>query len=207
MQPTGKDFLSCAARWRGEYQGIAYELSWHGKSSYTPEGTWCYYLLLSQEQFNPEDWQRLRLDHEDRQYYADGPWHRHWRYDDFPDLDAHGGWTFGELTVHLGRDGREYEHVKIGCDYGHLWDRESGYCHGKTAIEQDAKHSIDLLCTMFPRRKLRCAYSGRFGGPDEFYVAVNGATVHKSQEEKVRANGPGWSNWFPAETAGVERGA
>lgn len=197
MKPTYDDLLSSAAQWRGEHNGIAYLLSWHGRSDYSPEGTWCYYLLPNSQQFYPEDWAKLRLNREDKQYFGEGSWHRHYDYDSFPDLDAHGGWTFGEMQTYLGKDGQEYEQVKVGCDYAHLWDRECGFAHGKSAIEHDAKKSIDLLCEMFPRRRQRCGYSGLFGDPEEFYTARNGAIVHKSYADKFE---DGWAAWRPAET-------
>jgi hypothetical protein len=125
--------------------------------------------------------------------------HRHWSYDTFPDLDPHGGWTFGEMDTYLGRDGTEYEHVKVGCDYAHSWDRDSGYWQGREAVEQDAKHSIDLLCQMFPRRRERCSYSGRWDDPENFYTARNGARVHKSRRSEFSDDH--WPLWQPADEA------
>lgn len=200
MVPTKEDFLSAACRWQGEHQGIGYELSWHGLSDYNQQGTWCWYILLSSEQFYHDDWVKLRLEKEDKQYFAGGSWHRHWRYDDFPDVEAHGGWTFGEMHIALGRDGKEHEHVKVGCDYAHAWDHDGGFWQGKPEIERDAKHSIDLLCAMFPRRRPRCAYSGIFDDADQFYTARNGRLIHKSQEEKLKET-EGWRDWLPAEAA------
>lgn len=193
MKPDLNDFLESSATWKGEHQGIAYLLSWHGLSDYNREGTWCYYLLLNSQVFYPEDWQRLRLVREDKQILGES-WHRHWRYDDFPDCDAHGGWTFGEMHTYLGKDGNEHEAIKIGCDYAHLWDREGDYWEGRADVERDAKHSIDLLCGLFPRRRVRCGYSGKYDDASEFYTAANGATVHKSYADKFE---DGWKAWRP----------
>ena len=154
-------------------------------SDYSRQGAWCYYLMLRQEQFYPADWDRLRLKKEDKQL-GGLSWHRHWTYDDFPDLDAHGGWTYGELTVYLGKDGQEYEHVKVGCDYAHLWDQEAGYWQGRADVEKDAKHSIELLCAMFPRRRERCGYSGKWDDPEKFYTARNGTRIHVSQRRSIQ---------------------
>jgi hypothetical protein len=199
MLPTHNDFLDCAARWRGEHHGIAYEISWHGRSEYSPQGTWCYYLLLNEQQFSPDDWKRLRLAREDRQFSSIGSWHRHYGYDAFPDLEAHGGWTYGEMTVFLGKDGKEYEQVKVGCDYAHLWDREMGHPECRATVESDAKHSINLLVEMFPERRERCGFCGKYDTPDQFYTAINGARVHRSQIDKLRESG--WEKWLPAEAA------
>lgn len=197
MKPLLEDFLGSAAKWQGEHNGISYELSWHGRSEYSPEGTWCWYITLRSQQFSTEDWLKLRLTREDKEFA--GSWRRHWDYDSFPDLEAHGGWTFGEMNTYLGRDGKEYETIKVGCDYAHLWDRESGYYEGKQQIERDAKHSIDLFCQMFPGRRDRCDYCGIYDEPEGFYTARNGRRVHKSQEEKLRDGT--WDGWLPEATA------
>lgn len=196
MKPSPADFLECAARWRGEHRGVAYELSWHGLSDYSPEGTWCYYLFVNSQQFGDDDWQKLRLPHKDKEFA--GSWRRHFKYDDFPDLEAHGGWTFGEMSTYLGKDGKEYELVKVGCDYAHLFDREGGYWEGRSAVERDAKRSIDLLCEQFPNRRQRCAYSGKYDEPDQFYTARNGCVVHKNKQAELPA---GWTKWLPADEA------
>ena len=193
-KPTLEDFLASAAKWRGSHNGIAYELSWHGLSEYNSEGTWCYYLHLYSEQFYPEDWAKLRLERQDREFA--GSFRRHYDYDSFPHLNAHGGWTFGEMNIYLGRDGREYEHVKIGCDYAHLWDGENGYWQGRAAVENDAKRSIDLLCEMFPRRRQKCGYSGKYDDPEHFYTARNGQIIHKSQRGQFSETH--WPMWLPA---------
>jgi len=195
MKPTLEDFLSGSARWRGEHRGIQYELSWHGLSDYSPEGTWCYYIFANQEEFYPNDWAKLRLEREDRQMLGKS-WHRHYSYDNFPDLDPHCGWTFGEMTIYLGRDGKEYERVKVGCDYAHLWDRESGFWQGRQAVEQDAKRSIDLLCEMFPTRRTRCAYSGRYDDEAKFYTAKNGRQIHIDCEKEFSEEH--WPTWMRA---------
>lgn len=192
MKPSPEEFLTSCARWHGKHRGIRYELSWHGMhSEHQPQGIWCWYIHLDDEQFQKEDWQKLRLKREDKQLF-EGRWHRHYCYDDFPDLEAHGGWTFGEMTIYLGRDGKEHEHLKVGCDYNHLWDHEGNYYQGKQEIERDVKRSIDLFLEIFTIRE-KCAYSGTYGEPDEFYTAINGKRVHKTQESKIE-----WPDWKPA---------
>lgn len=195
MKPTLDDFLQSGASWHGEHRGIRFKLSWHGLSEYSPEGTWCYYLLPNQQQFTADDWEKLRLKRDDKQFFGGtGSWHRHYDYDNFPDLDAHGGWTFGEMGVYLGKDGKEYEQVTVGCDYAHSWDRDSEFWQDREQIERDAKHSIDLLCERFPNRRPRCEYSGVYDDAESFYTARNGKTVHKSYADKFE---DGWSAWRP----------
>lgn len=197
MLPSHENFLTGSSRWHGSYKGIGYELSWHGKSDYSPQGTWCWYIMISDEQFYTEDWLKLRLGKQDQELY--GSWRRHWDYDNFPDLEAHGGWTYGEMSFHLGRDGKEHEHVKVGCDYNHSWDGEMGYPNGKEDLERDVKRSIDALVAMFPKRRERCSYCGKFDDSDQFYTARNGNRVHNSQLDKLRETG--WDGWLPVEAA------
>src|SRR6185437_1078757 len=158
----------------------------------SPQGIWCWYILLVEEQFYPDDWAALRLERQDSDSL--GSWRRHWSYENFPDAEPHGGWTFGEQYIYLGRDGKEYERVKVGCDYAHSWDRDEGYWQGKSDIERDVKRSIETLLKMYPRRRVQCAYTGMWGEPDEFYTSANGPVL-KSKEEKLRADG--WANWLP----------
>lgn len=200
MIPSHEDFLAASCKWHGEHKGIRYELNWHGRSDYSPQGTWCWYIMVTSEQFYTEDWLKLRLDKKDAQMFGGGSWHRHWSYDSFPDLDAHGGWTWGEQSTYLGRDGKEHEHVKVGCDYQHLWDRERGYPDSRSSVEFDVKQSIDKLVAMFPKRRERCGYSGMHDDSEQFYTAKNGARVHKSQQDKLRNDG-WWTHWGPAEAA------
>lgn len=182
MKPTYEECLDAACKWRGEYNGIGYELSWHGRSDYMPQGTWCWYIFVSSQQFYPDDWVKLRLEREDKQLLGSS-WY--------------GGWTWGEMFTLLSKDGIEYEQVKVGCDYAHYWDQERGYPDTKASVERDVKRSIDLLCSMFPNRRERCEYSGKFDNAKEFYTARNGRRVHKSQEQSLR-NDPTWDGWLPA---------
>lgn len=199
--PTHEEFLTSSARWNGAHHGIRYQLNWHGRSEYSPQGTWCYYIIVTSEQFYPDDWAKLRLEKQDKQFREGDSWHRHWAYENFPDVDFHGGPTFGEMSVYLSRNGIEHEAVKIGCDYAHLWDSECDYWQGKREVERDAKFSIERLIEKFPRRRVKCDYSGKFGEPEEFYTARNGRTVHKSYEAKLRADK--WDGWWPAEDSAL----
>jgi hypothetical protein len=189
--PTNEEFLQSSARWRGTHHGIAYELSWHGRSEYSPQGTWCWYIFVTSEQFYPDDWAKLRLERQDRQLGES--WHRHWAYENFPDVEPHGGWTFGEMNTFLARDGKEHEQVKVGCDYAHSWDRDGDYWQGKDAVERDVKRSIELLCERFPNRREKCAYSGRYDDSDKFYTAISGARVHVDREHEFTAGH--WPTW------------
>lgn len=189
MKPTLDQFLKCGARWHGEHLGISYELSWHGCSEYNPDGTWCWYIFVTSEQFYPDDWAKLRLEQKDSEFA--GSWRSHWSYETFPDCDPHGEWTFGEMNSYLGRDGNKHERVKVGCDYAHSFDRDGGYWEGHDDVERDVKRSIGKFVAMFPTRRVKCAYSGKYDDPDKFYETNAGWFVHLSCEEKA----PDHFNW------------
>lgn len=189
MKPSLEQFLASSARWNGEHLGISYELSWHGRSEFSPEGTWCWYLVLFQEQFYPEDWKRLRLERQDAESF--GSWRRLYRYENFPDCDPHGEWTFGEMATYLGRDGTEYERIKVGCDYAHSFDRDGGYWEGHPDVKRDVERSIEKFLKMFPNRKVKCAYSGKWDDADKFFETNAGFKVHVSYEGKTFDH-PNW---------------
>jgi len=190
MLPTLDDFLASGARWNGEHHGVHYELSWHGRSEYQESGIWCWYIIVTDEQFYPEEWTLLRLKKQDRE--LNGSWHRFWSYEDFPDVDPHGGWTFGEQETYLGKDGKKHEKVKVGCDYAHSWDRDGGYWHGRADIERDVKASIEKLLKLFPRRRVRCAYSGKWDDADKFFTTNAGWQVHVDSEAKAAEMHHNW---------------
>ncbi len=183
MKPTLEQFMTCAARWDGEHRGIRYELSWHGASEYQPQGIWCWYIIVTQEQFYADDWAKLRLEPQERELA--GSKHRHWSYETFPDCDPHGEWTFGEMSTYMGRDGKDYDRVKVGCDYNHSHNRDEGYWQGRDDLERDVKASIEKLVKMFPKRRVKCAYSGRWDDADKFFETNAGWLVHVSQEGKT----------------------
>jgi hypothetical protein len=100
------------------------------------------------------------------------------------------------MISYLGKlNGKEHELVKIGCDYNHSWDYEAGFPHGLNEVVDNAKHSIDMLIAMFPRRRVRCAYSGQWDDHEKFYTARNGERVHCTNETHLRESG--WDAWLP----------
>jgi len=199
MTPDYKTLLRGATTWRAEHRQIAITLSHHGYrdgSEYAGAephpGTWCYYLHLTEQMFRTDDWAKLWLP----EVVTD--WGVSHDYDSLPDFDFHGGCTFYEQGSAWNRQNkRKIGTIKVGCDYAHLWDHEGGYWQDYEAVLRDAKHSVDLLCNAFPNRLTRCRYSHLWGEPSEFYTAINGATVHRSHLEKLRADD--WKAWLPAE--------
>jgi len=195
--PTLEQFLQGATRWRSKYKEINIELSFHdwrepdGFDPY-PHGTWCYYLILNEEMFEPEDWNKLRF----YPYICDSGYETY-DYYKFPDVVFHGGVTFYELTkVYMKHVRRYVEIVKVGCDYNHLWDSEGGYADTYETVLMDAKRTVRKLLEQFPNINMRCGYSGIWDKPEMFYAAQNGQNVHKSMEEKLTKDNY-WVNWLP----------
>ena len=194
MKPSYEEYLKSSARWMRTHKGINYELSHFGVSEYKPEGSWCWYIHLYENMFiNPEDFARFDREPELRELSPGSVWETY-PYSDVPDYGFHGGITFYDRDTFVAKDGQRYKHIKMGCDYNHLWDEESGYWQGLTAIERDAQKYIDGLVEAVAF-KIRCGYSGKIDIPENFYEAENGAQVHKTQEEKLRADG--YEKWLP----------
>ena len=195
--PTLEQLRQGATTWKREYKGVAYTLSHHGVSDYSPAGTWCFYIHLLEPQFQrAEDF--ALFDREPEVVEFGGSHRETYRYEDVPDYGFHGGITFYERNLYVDRDGKTQKALKIGCDYAHLWDERSGYWQGLDDVDADAKQLIDALTKAVPL-KVRCAYCGILDMPSEFYTARNGARVHRSQASKFSDDN--WPTWLPAETA------
>lgn len=197
--PDYKTLLRGATTWREEHRQVTITLSHHGYSegneypgAEPQPGTWCYYLHLTEQMFRPADWAKLWLPE------VIHDWGISHDYYSLPDLDFHGGCTFYETGTGWDKTNkRKIGAIKVGCDYNHLWDREGGYWQDYDAVLRDAKHSVDVLCEVFPDRLTRCGYSHLWGEASEFYTAINGAIVHRSHLEKLRADD--WKAWLPAD--------
>lgn len=190
MKPTYEEILKGSTQWRSDYKGIGILLSFHGYSEgeFQSAGTWCYYLLLDQRMFKPNDWKKMWFKAEKTEYGLDYGYHR------FPDVDFHCGITFYEQGEQYDRKtGKKFKTLKVGCDYAHLWDSERGYPDYYDSVLFDAKHSVSMLLNHFPDVNWKCEYSGIYGEPSEFYIAKNGLRIHKSKEEEIT-----WDGWKAA---------
>ena len=198
--PDYKTLLKGNTTWREEHCGVSVSLSHHGYRDGTEyqgasrePGTWCYYLHLTEQMFREESWKKLLLP----ERVTD--WGTTHDYQNFPDIDLHGGCTFYEPGEQWDKhQNRKVQTIKIGCDYAHSWDRDSGYWQDYDAILRDAKNSVDLLLAIFPDRRIRCGYCGIWDNPDQFYEAVNGRMIHVSQKDEFD---DGWKAWRPKEVA------
>ncbi len=190
--PTLEQYLTSAAKWRRTHKGVGYTLSHHGVSNYSPQGTWCFYIHLLEGQFQrPEDFARFDRESVVRETFPGSFW-QSYDYFDVPDYGFHGGITYYDRTTYIDKTtGEPRKALEIGCDYVHAFDRDRGYYEGLEDVARDAIRLIDKLVEAVPLKD-RCAYSGRYDMPDQFYTAVNGARVHVSQEAKASEGSPNW---------------
>lgn len=131
--------------WNGTSpEGIEFEIRFWGKGSMNEgAGMWNYYIYLLEQQLRPEDWERVWLPVARVYEWGGGTP----TYDEYHSVlsegDFHGGITFYEKRAAVDRDQRS---VKVGCDYGHLWDREGGYGYRLEDIQRDALGTCQKAC-------------------------------------------------------------
>lgn len=151
-------------RQRGEHEGIAYEISNHGRDREFRDGrgTWCYYISVSEAQLSPEAFAEFWLDPVVTPRKSGWP---RVSYDyfaaRFADLDWHGGITFYEKFG--GIDGAQ-RYVKMGCDYAHSWDE--GRDFDFAFVEREAVQTVAQLQAMY-QFKRRCPYFGTYHDASE----------------------------------------
>ena len=186
--PSIEEFLKSTARWREKHKQVWYEVAFWGYGSINDgRGMWNYYIFADEQMFAPEDFVRLVMP--TKSYEMAGSTHRGYDESSLPDFKMHGGSTAYEIITYWDRGkSREFRTIKIGCDYGHLWDREAGYDYSLSYVKHEATESVDALLKMFPNRNERCEYAGTWDVPSKFYTAKNGCRVHIDSKIEL----PGW---------------
>ncbi len=139
--------LNKATKWQGIYRGVSFEIvNWRDGRS------WNYYLIMPLAQLPDES------------YWLDEPTNIHSTgYEYFgaeshpilASVESHCGWTLYERI-----DINNYRKIRIGCDYGHLFDENQSY--RVEDIEQDARMSIDSLWECIPNLKVNCQTTGNW---------------------------------------------
>lgn len=143
-----------STKFSGSHKGIQFLISHHGVSDHQPDGIWCYYILVHEDQL-PEEYKALfilppvfddkkRLSHD----YMGSM---------LNDFDWHHGITY--YSKEGGADG-EPVMIKIGCDYNHYWDEGSSY--SEITLEYDVKNSIEKMLEAFPEIMVRSRYYGGY---------------------------------------------
>ena len=141
--------------WRGEYDGVAYEINnfdyGDGKMD-----KWTFYLYLWLERIpeeqNPSSfWLRPKRNKVFGRIHYD-----YYAHPIINNIDFHGDCTW--YSKESGFDGTP-KVIKIGCDYMHLYDGEYGY--SADYIKGDVEKAIRSFREMVPNYKYRCIGNGK----------------------------------------------
>lgn len=154
--------LDKATSWCGTSpEGLQYEIVFWGET-YMCEGTgmWNYYVYLPERQFTAEVWNGIWLTPSDYWERSSGtriPTYDYWS-SILSNAEWHGGITFYEKRTF--REGEECV-VKVGCDYGHAFDRDFFYQYSLEDVQRDALLTCkDLGQLLNPL--VRCSWFGYY---------------------------------------------
>lgn len=175
-----KNTIAHKDTWNGTHEGVSYEIQFWGKtdSEYAineGNGMWNYYILINENMLSEEDFAKVWLPVSrwmDRSSGRKTP-----IYDTYESIlesgDFHGGIT--HYSKHQCPD-TGFRYIKVGCDYGHLWDMEAGYPYTLESVEQDALATVRAL-TKVLRFKRHCFYIGTWQYPEEMITLENGNLI------------------------------
>lgn len=161
-----KDVLEAGYKWKGEMWSTEYEISFFRAGSFNDgAGQWRYYLILRPEQLG-ESFDSVWLDGVINSMPSGRKYVDH-RYNEsiLSDLSWHGGISFYEK--YQNPDMPEQRYVRVGCDYGHIWDEGQQHLYNRKYVEQEARETVVALHNMFPDLLWRCTYDGSWHPADE----------------------------------------
>jgi hypothetical protein len=92
---------------------------------------------------------------------------------------------------HCRKTNKDYDIVKVGCDYAHLWHSEQGYPDTFATVKNDAIYTVNKFLEANPDCHYRCKFSGIYDARENFYESKLGL-IHKSQEKEIPE---GWDNY------------
>jgi hypothetical protein len=151
--------------WKGTSpEGIAYEIQFWGKGHMCDgQGMWNYYIVIPQDQLRAADWEKVWLPVVSMHRWSSG--RASPSYDEYSSIlsagEFHGGITFYEKGCDPDGD---HKWIKVGCDYGHLWDREVGYAYSLDYVQGDALRTCKKLAEVL-NPLARCTYTGQYFDP------------------------------------------
>jgi hypothetical protein len=184
------DGLSHKDCWKGEHRGLNFEVVHWGKSKDEQginegDGMWNYYILINQEQLTPEEFKKVWL--RVKRWFERSSGRKQPCHDYYNSILSHGDFHGGitHYSKHQCPD-EKYRYIKVGCDYGHLWDMEAGYPYDLAWVAQDAKVTIDKLHEVL-RFKQRCYYMGTYHYPEEMIALETGTLISPEGNEKRKA--------------------
>lgn len=136
-------------------EGFAYEIKHWGKGTIcNGKGMWNYYITIPEMQVTPEMFKKLWLEPES--FRRDIPLYNY--FDTiFASAHWHGGVTYYEKKIQADSNHRS---VKIGCDYGHLWDEECNYDYDINDVLYDVMNTSKDLAQLLAPINIWCSWSG-----------------------------------------------
>lgn len=157
--------LSKKTTWTGRENGVGFEIAFWGEGSMCDgHGMWNYYIDIPELALSEDDFRRVWLEPSACHERSNGAaWPTYDEYNSILNVDSwHGG-----ITAYYKRGGIDGapRYVRVGCDYGHLWDRERGYGYTLDKIERDARQTVRDIQKVL-RFKTACAYTGVYDYPE-----------------------------------------
>lgn len=146
-------------QWNGTYKGINWEVQTFDIGD---RKTWTFYLYLYEEQFDPVYWKKYVWLRPNKHKWGGVANYDYYKSQFILGIDFHGGCTYYEK---LGGLDKGRKSVKIGCDYGHYWDRPDS--ESVESVTRDVASAIDSLYNTYPQIKVWCCGNGGFYPPNE----------------------------------------
>ena len=142
-------------KWNGEYKGIPFEIN-----TFLLDKTdqWTFYLFIRESQFSKKIFERFWLPPSRQKNYPQRIFYLTMDEPLINDICWHGGCTWYQKVA--GFDGSK-RIIKIGCDYGHSFDRNKRYYVDD--IYADVKAAIDSLHRLVQGINYWCCKCGHWG--------------------------------------------
>jgi len=175
-------------QWQDIYRGVRFEINkWRIGSidSDDPNSFWMwnYYLIIPEEQVPKDRYRDVFLPRKPKhkRNFAGDDYDSYTKF--IENLDFHGGCTWYSK---LGGADRTPVCAKIGCDYGHLGDREIGFPYDVEWVADDARKTIDSLWEAIPNLRVRCSYNGEWYDLAEGFFTEHGEfSSHEGEKRRL----------------------
>jgi hypothetical protein len=128
--------------WAGMYRGVTFEITNWGErirsfsENWRYTHNWNYYIFIPLDLVKNKDLRQKLIAKRKKTSYG-----TIYDYDNVPmihSIDMHGGVTYYDVLA-----GRKSRIIKIGCDYGHLYDE--AWAETVDSVSSDCKKTIDTL--------------------------------------------------------------
>ena len=134
--------------WNCKHANLFIEIvHWGVDSMNNGKGVWNYYVTIPERLVKPEVFAKLWLDDKEERFSEKGLSYitNDYMSQPFADVDWHYGITYYEKCGQV----VGYRMVKLGCDYNHLWDEETGHPDILDSVLMDAKQTAEQLAKMY----------------------------------------------------------